>query len=476
MRLRRPWRAAALALLSGTPGACARAVPPPAPPSPVLVPSPAVPNSAPVLTVVGAPPEGEVTYGTIVALTASCTDREDGEISAVRWSDDVGTVLATGATLRHLPEPGRHLVLASCGDAGGRTTTIAATPRFTVVDRWRASDSIPVTLTLPFATNRGGALQLRAPAASFDSSARDTLVRGVLTVNIPARDFRAAGTAARTPFMRSVRGNFAAADAALLSLRAIEAVDSATFTHRLADALARDDSADVLVFVHGYRTSFEGAVTRAARLAAELQYPGGVVAFAWPSDAALAGYRADQRDARAAGPLLAGFLAELQRAGAGRRLSVVAHSMGGEVLASALRALDAAPGGLSGRAVALHDVVLVSPDLAAGEFLEQVLPSLRSRARRVTLYASAADFALWSSWGSNRERRVGLGGRFATLAAGVETIEVPYSATDALGHNPFLAEPFRDDLHALLVRDLGAERRALLAVTREDGKPMWRLP
>ena len=104
------------------------------------------------------------------------------------------------------------------------------------------------------------------------------------------------------------------------------------------------------------------------------------------------------------------------------------------------------------------------------------LPMLWARAEHVTVYAASADFALWSSWGGNRERRLGLGGRFATLARGVETIEVPYDATDAIGHNPFLSEPFRNDLHALLVLRLPAARRALVSLPREDGKVMWRLP
>jgi esterase/lipase superfamily enzyme len=426
----------------------------------------------------GDAPSGESTYGVELVLSASCTDREDGALASIVWSNQDGTTLASGPALRLMPEPGRYSIFATCRDAGGRSTTVAATPRFDIVDRWSARDSIPVSLVLPFATNRGGALQLQAPASSFDSTARDSLVRGVLAVNVPARDFRVAGVAQRTPFMRSVRGNYAADDATRLSFRSLEVTDSAGFSGRLATGLAQDDRSEVLVFVHGYRTSFEGAVTRAARLAAELQYPGAVVAFAWPSDAMLSGYRSDQRDARDAGRLLVGFLAELQRASAGRRLSVIAHSMGAEVLASALRTLDAerADVGPATRTVVLHDVVLVSPDLAAGDFLEQVLPSLRRRAQRVTVYASSADFALWSSWGSNLERRVGLGGRFATLAAGVETIEVPYRATDAIGHNPFASEPFRDDLHRLLVQRLPAERRALPSVSRDDGKPMWRLP
>ena len=465
--------ALSLVLASGL-AACARPAPPAAPPAPVLAPAPAEGasvNFPPSLAVSGNAPTGEVTYGTTLALSASCHDREDGALSSVRWTTDDGRVLADGAVLRLMPEPGSYLVLATCTDRGGRATTAAASRRFTVVDRWTAADSIPLVVTLPYATNRAGAVSPRAPASSYGGAARDSLVRGVLTVNVPAREGRAVGAGERSPFVRSMRGNFATDDATRLSFRAIEAVDSLTLSARLSEALAQGPAGELLLFVHGYNTPFGGAAERAARLAVELQYPGAVVLYTWPSDGSLASYRADQGDARASGVHLARFLRELQLAAPGRRLSVLAHSMGSEVLASALRQLDS-----TRQSLALGEVTLVSPDLAADDFLERMLPSLRARAEHVTVYAASADFALWSSWGSNRERRLGLGGRFATLARGVETIEVPYDATDAIGHNPFLSEPFRNDLHALLVLRLPAARRALISLPRDDGKVMWRLP
>lgn len=473
-----PRRVAAIVLVALC--GCGRAAPPPAPPPmPVLSAPGDRPNTPPTLAVSGNAPDGTVTYGATVDLSARCDDREDGAVSSIRWTTDAGLLLGEGTTLRTMPEPGRHLVLATCSDRAGSATTVAASSRFEVVDRWSAADSVPVIVRLPFATNRGGRISPRAPGASFDRTARDSLARGILTVNVPSIEFRAGGTAVRTPYMRSVRGNIARNDALRLSLRAIDAVDSGAFALRLAEGLAADAREDRLVFVHGYRTSFEQAAVRAARLAGEVQFPGATILFAWPSDAQLASYRADQRAARDAGRRLAAFLRELRDDRGTRDLSVVAHSMGAEVLAAAVRALheaDAAAPGVRVPPVLFREVVLVAPDLAAGEFLEQVLPALQARAERVTIYASAADLALWSSWGSNGERRLGLGGRFATLARGVETIEVPYSATDALGHNPFTAAPFRDDLHALLVQHLPATLRSLREVRREDGMTVWRLP
>lgn len=454
--------------------ACGRPPAPAPPPPPVLGPpgtEGVALNFPPALTVSGNAPSGEVTYGLSLSLVAACADREDGTLSSIRWTNDDGRVLGDGASLRLMPEPGSYQLLVTCTDRGGRATTASASSRFVVVDRWTAADSLPLVVTLPYGTNRGGSARGRAPATSFDGTARDSLLRGVLTVNVPAHEGRKSGAGERSPFVRSVRGNFATDDATRLSFRAIESVDSLALATRLGDALLQAPRGDILLFIHGYNTPFSSAAERAARLAVELQYPGAVVLYTWPSDGELASYRADQADARAAGVHLARFLRELQQAAPGRRLSVLSHSMGGEALASALRQLDS-----TGQALALGDVVLVAPDLAADEFLERMLPSLRARAEHVTLYAAGADFALWSSWGSNRERRLGLGGRFATLARGVDTIEVPYASTDAIGHNPFLTEPFRNDLHALLVQRLPAAKRALISIPREGGKVMWQLP
>jgi len=466
-----------LGVLAAAVAACGgRASAGPAPP-PVIDPgvlsgggSP-VPNVPPSLSVSGNAPAGDVTYGAVVSLSATCNDREDGMLSAVRWSTAEGRQLGEGPTLRLMPEPGDWSLLATCTDRGGRATTIAAAPRFAIVDRWSAADSIPIVISLPFATNRGGSASARSVTGAFDGAARDSVSRGVVTVSVPALESRRAGESVRTAFMRSERGNVALHDISRVGFRAIEPMDSSSLSALIGTRLSLTPTGDVLVFLHGYYTSFATAVERAARLPGEVHWPGAVVLYSWPSDARLASYRQDQADARAAGAHLAAFLLELQQAVPGRRLSVVSHSMGAEALASALRHLDR-----SRSELALGTVALVSPDLSADDFLADVLPSLRARAERITVYASSADFALWSSWGTNRARRLGLGGRFATVARDVETVEVPYAASDRYGHNPFLAEPFRDDLHRLLVSRLPAARRGLVELPLADGKSMWRLP
>ena len=51
---------------------------------------------------------------------------------------------------------------------------------------------------------------------------------------------------------------------------------------------------DVLLFVHGYNTSFEAAILRTAQLVHDLGFPGKGVTFSWPSEGTLDGYVRDE--------------------------------------------------------------------------------------------------------------------------------------------------------------------------------------
>lgn len=113
---------------------------------------------------------------------------------------------------------------------------------------------------------------------------------------------------------------------------------------------------DTLVFIHGFNVSFNGAIEAGMRLAREVSIretsgdvrPVNVVVFSWPSDGAAIpymSYYSDREDARASGPALAraylklrDFLAQLpleQRCG--RRVHLLAHSMGAYVLCFGLQ-------------------------------------------------------------------------------------------------------------------------------------------
>jgi esterase/lipase superfamily enzyme len=167
-----------------------------------------------------------------------------------------------------------------------------------------------------------------------------------------------------------------------------------------ASDLSQDD---VLLYIHGYDNTFEDALLRAAQLQLDLDFPGKTVAFSWPSlgkEVAYAdddpeqgrlAYRDDLQAADASVEALVETLQTLAPAGRGRRIHVVAHSMGNRILLGALRQLAA-----SGQAPLIDQLVMAAPDVAVKE-LAEAEPALAQLAGRTTIYCSQKDIALMVS-------------------------------------------------------------------------------
>jgi esterase/lipase superfamily enzyme len=113
-------------------------------------------------------------------------------------------------------------------------------------------------------------------------------------------------------------------------------VDSNRFVQRIAADLATTHSRDLLVFVHGFNTSFEDAAVRAAQVAADINFDGTVVLFSWPSAASVTSYIRDEQSARNAGFHLLRVLRGHAAAASPDRIHLLGHSMGSEVIAKAL--------------------------------------------------------------------------------------------------------------------------------------------
>ncbi|MCB9597403.1 MAG: alpha/beta hydrolase [Sandaracinaceae bacterium] len=142
-------------------------------------------------------------------------------------------------------------------------------------------------------------------------------------------------------------------------------------------------SEEVLVFVHGLDVSFEVAARCAAQLAYDLDYEGRVAFFAWPTSGTYGGD--EVRALRSAGALRA-WLTELA---ARARVHVLARSLGARAVTAALRALaleDAPPH--------FGEVILVTPDVAVDDFIEEIAPAIAPLTDRITVYASANDRSL----------------------------------------------------------------------------------
>ena len=176
---------------------------------------------------------------------------------------------------------------------------------------------------------------------------------------------------------------------------------------------------DLLVFIHGFDNTFADAITRAAFNREFLAASGQprtdttVIAFSWPSKGQLVGfpvpqgdYLFDQHMARTSGPALTAFLARLQQTlaaarAAGRRVTLLAHSMGNLALQATVENwfLNQKPAGT------LFDLaVLAAGDCDYDTFLQPNLARLSGLvqlAGRVSTYFSHADGVLILSQGVN---------------------------------------------------------------------------
>lgn len=152
-----------------------------------------------------------------------------------------------------------------------------------------------------------------------------------------------------------------------LTTAANDYADAAAFRRDLAKAVARNGG-DVVVFVHGYNNNFSEGLYRVAQFSHDLDLPGVVVHYSWPSAASALGYVYDRDSAIFARDGLEELLSQIGQAGA-KRVLLVAHSMGSALTMEALR--TAALRGDRAALDRLRGVVLISPDIDVDVFREQ---------------------------------------------------------------------------------------------------------
>jgi esterase/lipase superfamily enzyme len=160
---------------------------------------------------------------------------------------------------------------------------------------------------------------------------------------------------------------------------------------------------DIVVFVHGFNTSFDEARLRAAQIMADSRFGGVPVLFTWPSRNALFGYVSDKDSATASRDPLQDLLRQLSATPGVGKIHILAHSMGGWLAMEALRQ-EAIAGhrDLDGH---LGEVMLASPDIDMDVFASQMA---RIRPAKVTVFATANDRALsLSSAIAQSRQRVG---------------------------------------------------------------------
>lgn len=239
------------------------------------------------------------------------------------------------------------------------------------------------------------------------------------------------------------------------------------FTAEIRDLLGRirPNQADIVVYIHGFNTTFEEAAVRAAQIGFDLNVPGVMAFFSWPSLGSLEKYKEDKDRVEASTAALQQFLREMVADAGNGRVHLIVHSMGNLGFADAIRTLE------SESNVRFGQIILAAPDLSPARFRE-VAEKYRRLSARTTLYVSSRDLALEASELIGDEDRIGYMPP-VEVVQGIDTIEVSDIDLTLLGHDYFAeADAVLNDIGSLLRTDLDPSRRSRLLPTDPDH---WRI-
>ena len=243
------------------------------------------------------------------------------------------------------------------------------------------------------------------------------------------------------------------------------------FTRDVRNFLAGLDPNDrnVLVYLHGFNTSFDEAAARAAQLGFDLKVAGITVFYSWPSRGNVSAYLSDLSSIESSEEHIASFLVKVTALAERGKVHLIAHSMGNRGL---LRAMHRATTQAALRSGArFGQIFLSAPDVDANLFkqLAGVYPLV---ADRTTLYVADQDKAIAALEWLTDEGRAG-GAPPVLVLPGIDTIRVHGTSLFRLGHSYFAEEPdvLRDIRAQLQWREPPEKRAARFGWPVRDTAP-----
>jgi esterase/lipase superfamily enzyme len=222
-----------------------------------------------------------------------------------------------------------------------------------------------------------------------------------------------------------------------LTLDPATAFAEEAFAREVRTFLAGLDPADrnVLVYIHGFNTSFDEATQRAAQLGFDLRVPGITSVFSWPSRGYPSAYLTDVSSIEASEEQIAEFLVKASTLAGKGKVHIIAHSMGNRGLLRAMYRATTEAALRSG--TRFGQIFLAAPDVDAKLFrqLAGIYPRI---AERTTLYVADQDRAIAALEWVSEDTRVG-GAPPVLVLPGIDTVRVHGSGLFRLGHS-YVAE------------------------------------
>lgn len=223
---------------------------------------------------------------------------------------------------------------------------------------------------------------------------------------------------------------------------------------------AKGSGGRVILYVHGFNTSFHYAALRAAQLKDDLDFPGQIIFFSWPSYGDWSAYPKDLANIEWSMSHAASVLSDLLNNDGISEVIVVAHSMGAFGIMSATSRNSAALGKNRSK---LREIILAAPDIDRDVFVKDILPALGPSPPRVTLYASDHDKALSISERFHGVPRLGSMKPNPVIAKHVDTIDASLIDASFKGHTYYAEnKSIISDMFYLVNERLEPSRRATL--------------
>ncbi len=223
-----------------------------------------------------------------------------------------------------------------------------------------------------------------------------------------------------------------------------------------------------LIFIHGFNVKHEEAVLRASQIAYDLKYQGPIILFSWPAGAG-DGFLANKLinrtydlNMKSAQRSIATFKLFVEKLIESKIVpNIIVHSMGHQVVLPALFDLGKIgklQAGNNNYQMPLGEVILNAPDFDSELFINNI-EMIKNLSRRLTLYCSYNDVAMYASESKNSSKR--LGG--CSYMEGVDSINVSLlqNETFGLNHGYYASRPILSDVFQVLL-GIEADRRVFI--------------
>ncbi len=255
-------------------------------------------------------------------------------------------------------------------------------------------------------------------------------------------------------------------------IRKLTMLSGSDFADLLGQSLQEMDSEDILIFIHGFSNTFDQAIRRTGQISYDLGFPGVTMAYSWPSQGefSVANYETDEEYVNKSIPFLKEFLLSIVQKSPGKKINIIAHSMGNRLLTNAIAEIEK-----KSPQVIFNQIILAAPDVNADVFKQKIFPKMAGKANNITLYASSEDKALMASRLLHQKSRLGESGEYLTLIEGMDTIDSTGVDPSTLGHSYFSStKTLLADIHSLIVKGTSPIQRNLQTVDQKSFK-YWKM-